>query len=78
MVREDFLAERARAEDIILGSLGFGEEASIVSVEILPQGFRGLGRWQDGETFDFESNEELTDLESWALKILAKTNARAA
>jgi len=69
-VNEDFLNEISRAEDIILGSLGFAEEASIVSVEITAEGYKGSGKWKDGEVFDFESEDELDELEHWALSIL--------
>lgn len=64
---EDFLKEENRAEDILLGSLGFGEDASIVSLEVTAHGYRGVGRWADGETFEFESDDELDQLQRWAL-----------
>ncbi|MFM1847265.1 MAG: hypothetical protein RL417_739 [Pseudomonadota bacterium] len=70
---ESFLNEVNRAEDILLGALGFGEDASIVSVELTPDGFyRGIGRFGDGETFDFTSDIEADDLERWAIGILAQ------
>jgi hypothetical protein len=59
-----------RAEDIILGSLGFGEEARIVSIESCEGGFRGKGEFSDGEVFDFESSEPLSQIEEWALREL--------
>lgn len=68
--KKDFLDEKTRAEDIILGSLGFGEEAKIISIKKTKQGFSGLGRFLDGEEFDFSSEDPLDDLEMWALKIL--------
>lgn len=63
--------ERVRAEDILLGSLGFGEEAKILSIARVSGGYRGRGRWIDGEEFDFESDEPLSALEDWALTVLA-------
>lgn len=68
---ESFLNEVNRAEDILLGALGFGEDASIVSVELTDNGFyRGQGRYKDGETFDFVSDLEADDLERWAIGVL--------
>lgn len=67
---EDFLNEKTRAEDILLGSLGFGEEAKIVSVHITASGYAGKGRWADGEEFDFDCDDDLDDLQQWALTIL--------
>lgn len=69
---DEYLSERVRAEDIILGSLGYGEDAQIVSIEKVGQGFKGRGKWADGERFDFESESELDPLEIWALDILIK------
>ena len=70
-MKEDFLSERNRAEDIILGSLGFCEDALIVSVSFTSTGFyKGVGRWADGETFEFESDDAPSELEAWALKVL--------
>ena len=67
---DDFLDERKRAEDILLGSLGFGEEAQIVSLTVNGTAYKGTGRWSDGESFEFQSEEELDDLQLWALAIL--------
>jgi hypothetical protein len=61
---------RERAEDILLGSLGFGESAVIVEVLRTPQGYKGTGSFRDGETFSFESDETPDDLQLWALDIL--------
>jgi hypothetical protein len=66
----DDLSPQVRAEDIILGSLGFGEEARIVSIERTPHGYQGIGRWADGEEFPFESDDDLDELQEWALQIL--------
>jgi hypothetical protein len=67
----DLLADpRRRAEDILLGSLGFGEEARLLSIEHCKDGYRGTGVWSDGETFEFESDDELSELETWALEVL--------
>ena len=68
---EDFLSEKIRAEDIILGSLGYGEEAKLTKLEATASGFSGKGRYQDGEEFDFCSDLELSELEKWAIKVLS-------
>jgi len=68
--KEDFLNERQRAEDILLGALGFAEEARILTVERAQMGYRGKGVFTDGEHFEFSSDEELGELEEWALTIL--------
>lgn len=73
----DDLSPQVRAEDIILGSLGFGEEARVVSIERTPEGYRGIGRWADGEEFPFESDDELDDLQDWALGILLESKKAA-
>lgn len=69
--KDDDLSPQARAEDILLGSLGFGEEAKIVTLEKTEQGYRGVGVWPDGEEFQFENDDELDDLQVWALRVLA-------
>lgn len=69
--RDDDLSPRVRAEDILLGSLGFGEEATILTLEKTAQGYRGVGVWPDGEKFQFENDDELDDLQVWALRVLA-------
>jgi hypothetical protein len=69
----DDLSPQVRAEDIILGSLGFGEEARIVSIERTADGYKGIGRWADGEQFPFESDDELDELQEWALRILLES-----
>jgi hypothetical protein len=68
--KEDDLSPRARAEDILLGSLGFGEDAKLVKVERTAQGYRGEGVWPDGEKFKFENDDPLDDLQVWALAVL--------
>ena len=70
----DDLSPLVRAEDILLGSLGFGEEARIVSVERTSVGYKGIGRWADGEEFPFESEDELDELTEWALQILLESS----
>lgn len=67
---EEFLSEKNRAEDILLGSLGYGEDARILSIERTADGFRGLGRYSDGEEFSFKSDYDLDDLDKWALSVL--------
>lgn len=69
----DDLSPSVRAEDIILGSLGFGEEARIASIERTPEGYKGIGRWADGEEFPFESEDEVDELTEWALKIILES-----
>lgn len=66
----DDLSPEVRAEDIVLGSLGFGEEARVVSIERTQAGYRGIAAWPDGEQFTFESEDDLDDLQRWALDIL--------
>ena len=72
------LSPQVRAEDIILGSLGYGEEARIVSIERTPEGFKGIGRWADGEEFSFESDEEIDELTEWALTIVLQMGPKSA
>ena len=67
---DDFLSEKNRAEDILLGSLGFGEDARILVIEKTADGFAGKGRYSDGEEFSFRSDYELDDLDRWALGVL--------
>lgn len=74
----DDLSPQVRAEDILLGSLGYGEEARIVSIERTPEGFKGIGRWADGEEFPFESDDEIDDLTEWALQIVLRGGAKSA
>lgn len=73
----DDLSPQVRAEDIILGSLGFGEEARVVSIERTPEGYKGIGRWADGEEFNFESEDEMDELTEWALRILLEPKSNA-
>lgn len=66
----DDLSPQVRAEDILLGSLGFGQEARILRVEKTLAGYSGTGVWPDGEKFQFENDDELDELQLWALKVL--------
>lgn len=66
----DGFDDRSRAEDVLLGSLGFGEEAQLLKIERCGDGYRGNATWPDGETFEFQSEEIVTDLERWALSVL--------
>jgi hypothetical protein len=70
----DELSPHVRAEDILLGSLGFGEEAKIVTVERWAIGYRGVGVWPDGEEFSFECQEEMDALQEWALGLMTTGN----
>ena len=54
---EDCLDEQTRAEDILLGSLGLGEDAHIIKIIDLEDSYRGIAVWSDGEEFEFESEE---------------------
>jgi len=74
---EDKIDELTRAEDILLGSLGFGERTKIISIELTSAGYRGKGRFEDGEEFEFESDEELDKLQRWALAIVMKGLGRS-
>ena len=76
MSKENFLEEHIRAEDILLGGLGFGEEASILEVHMKGEFFAGTGQWDDGEEFTFESDDEATDLEKWAVEVLSSQNVK--
>jgi len=73
----DDLSPRVRAEDILLGSLGYGEDARIVSIERTPEGYRGIGAWADGEQFSFESEDEVDELTEWALKVVLEAQKAA-
>ena len=66
----DDLSPQVRAEDILLGSLGFGEDARMVSIERTDNGYRGTGLWGDGSKFSFESDDELDGLQLWALEFV--------
>lgn len=68
---DDFLNEKIRAQDILLGGLGFGEEAIIIDIKKTEAGYKGTGRWPDGEMFEFESNDEPSELEEWALLVMS-------
>ena len=69
---KDDLTPAMRAEDILLGSLGYGEDAKVVTIERTPSGYKGTGRWQDGEEFTFENDDELDEMQVWALEVLLK------
>lgn len=73
----DDLNEVTRAEDILLGSLGYGEGASIIAVESTSSGYAGTAQWDDGQIFEFRSEEELSDLEAWALEVLSAASRRS-
>jgi hypothetical protein len=66
-----FEDESRRAQDILLGALGFGGDARIIELQRdSPKKYSGKAVWEDGEEFNFESDEELQDLELWALTVL--------
>lgn len=69
-IKDHFLTANVRAEDIILGSTGIGEDATIESIEKRQGGYRGVARFADGESVVFESEDPISELERWALEIL--------
>ena len=69
---EDCLDERTRAEDILLGALGYDGSAHIVSIEKTKDGFRGKGTFSDGEEFSFKSDYDLDELDCWALDTILR------
>lgn len=62
--------ERVRAEDILLGTHGFGEDARLLELYVTKDGYRGRGVWADGEAFEFCSDEAPGELECWAIEVL--------
>ena len=73
---KDDLSPQTRAEDILLGSLGFGEDARIVSIEPTETGYRGMGVWICGEEFSFESEDDLDPLQLWALGVFMSKESK--
>ncbi len=71
-MKEKFLSEKQRAEDILLGSLGFGQDASITSCCSDSKFFWGEGVYSDGEKFTFKSEDPISQLEMWAIGVLTK------
>lgn len=69
-MKEDLLDEKQRAEDILLGSLGYGFEARVISLSASTTGYKGTGSWPDGEVFEFESEGELDSFQYWALGVM--------
>jgi hypothetical protein len=78
--------ELQRAEDILLGSYGFGEGAKIVSVVPVFRnglqkdaiGYEVVGEWSDGERFSYSSDGQIDQLEQWALRVFnAKKHRKA-
>lgn len=71
-MNKDFLNEHTRAEDILLGALGFDEDAKIIEVSLTSNDhYSGTACWGDGEEFSFLSDTVVTDLERWAVGILS-------
>jgi hypothetical protein len=66
----DQVDPKQRAIDVLLGGLGYGEDATILNVKRLNVGYSGEGQFSDGEKFEFNSEDPLTDLEDWALNLL--------
>jgi hypothetical protein len=72
MAAEEQLDEITRAEDILLGALGFDGDAKIITLVCDAEGYRGTGSWPDGDSFDFSSDWTPDELELWAIEILQK------
>jgi len=68
--KETFLSPEIRAEDIILGAAGIGEEGKLLTLEEGEKGYTGEVQFHDGEILRFVSEDELSDLEIWAISIL--------
>ena len=68
----DKLDPLTRAEDILLGALGYDVSASIIEVHPTENGYAGSGKYVDGEVFEFESGAGLAELESWAIKVITQ------
>jgi hypothetical protein len=71
-VKESFLDEKLRAEDILLGALGYGAEATILEISSDESKYWGSGKFADGEIFQFQSEDELTEIEKWAITVLSR------
>jgi hypothetical protein len=70
---DEGLDEVSRAEDVILGSLGFGEDAKIIEFRRDGEVYRGIASWSDGEQFEFETAvTEMSELELWAVDTFMK------
>jgi len=68
---DSWLSERQRAEDIILGGLGFGEDVTILEIKNSTFGFKGKAMYRDGSRIDIRNDDQLSELEIWALTILS-------
>jgi len=69
---EKFLDDEAiRAEDVLLGTLGFDLGSRITSLKLTESGYQGHACWQEGDEFSFESQGPLSDLELWAVQVLS-------
>jgi len=75
-MKESWLNEQERAQDIILGSLGFGEDVKLLSFEETSEGFKGIAIFPDGIEIAIENDGELTHLERWALGVLASARSK--
>jgi hypothetical protein len=73
---EDWEDELVRAQDILLGTHGFGEEARLLELKVSDRGYSGRGMFQNGDHFEFSSDEELDELECWAVEILVANSKK--
>jgi len=65
------LSEISRSEDILLGAMGFSEDARLKRVVVKREEVFLEGSFtSDGETFVSKFDGEFGPLESWALEIL--------
>ena len=75
MKPSDQLLELSRAEDILLGALGFSDDACLEKV-ILRDGkifLEGVFR-SDGEKFSVQYDCDRGALEDWAIEVLKRTD----
>jgi hypothetical protein len=59
-----------RAEDILLGSLGYGEDAKLTALYHVGSALHGSVTFSDGLQDLFQLDDELTELERWAVNHL--------
>lgn len=73
MSTEEELSDLSRAEDILLGAMGYSDDAKLEKVKILGEQIFLNGAFRsDGESFSVKFDCERGKLEDWALEILRK------